>query len=260
MDVLHAVILAIVEGLTEFLPVSSTGHLVLTANLLLLPQTEFQKSFEIFIQLGAILAVVNVYWRKLLKNVSLWTRIITAFIPTAVIGFVLYRYIKDFLLGNTLITVLALGIGGLIIILAEYFYNSKKSKKGRIETIEKISLPKAFLIGLIQAISIIPGTSRSAASILGGMFLGLSRQTAVEFSFYLAIPTIAAASGYDLLKSNFAFSLYEWNLLVIGFTGSFIVAHFVIIIFMKYVKRNTLTAFGIYRIILAVVYLYLFIR
>lgn len=257
MDVLIAILFAVVEGLTEFLPVSSTGHLVLLAHLLTLPQTDFMKSFEIIIQLGAILSVVNIYWRTLLKNTTLWLKIIIAFIPTGIVGFFLYDYIKGVLLESTMITLAALFIGGIVLIVVEYFY---KEKKHHTEKIEKISLPQALMIGVFQSVSVIPGVSRAAATILGGMFMGASRKTAVEFSFLLAIPTMAAASGYDLIKTNFSFSLYEWNLLIIGFSGSFIVAHFAVKFLLKYVQHHSFTVFGIYRIILAVVYWYFLIK
>ncbi len=257
MDVLYVIILAIVEGLTEFLPVSSTGHLVLTSNLLSLPQTDFLKSFEILIQLGAILAVVNTYWKRILGSVELWLRVIVAFIPTALIGLLMYDYIKGFLIGHTMITLGALLIGGIILIIVERFY---KEEKHHIQTVEKLPIKKAFLIGVFQSLSVIPGVSRAASSIVGGMLMGSSRKTAVEFSFFLAIPTVLGASGYDMLKSDFSFSLYEWNLLLIGFTGSFIVAHFVIKYFIAYVKKHSFTAFGIYRIILALVYWYFLAR
>jgi undecaprenyl-diphosphatase len=257
MDVIYAILLSVVEGITEFLPISSTGHLLLTTNFLHIPQTDFMKSFEIIIQLGAILAVVNTYWKTLFKNKDLWVKILIAFLPTAVVGFLLYDYIKGFLFEHTMITLAALFIGGVILILVEKFY---KTEKNVIEDYKKMSVIKAFMIGVFQSISVIPGTSRAAASILGGMFMGLSRKTAVEFSFFLAIPTIAAASGYDLVKTNFSFDLYEWNLLIIGFTGSFLVAHTAIALFLRYVKKHTMIPFGIYRIILSVVYWYVLVR
>lgn len=253
-DVLYAILLAIVEGVTEFLPISSTGHLVLVSNLLLIPQTDFMKSFEIIIQLGAVLAVVNTYWKRLTKGLDLWIRVFAAFLPTAVVGFFLYDYIKNFLIGNTTVTLAALFIGGIVLILVEKFYNAEKH---HTKDPEKISLPAAFMIGVFQSLSVVPGVSRAASSILGGLFMGASRKAAVEFSFFLAIPTVLAASGYDLLKSSFNFSLFEWNIILIGFTGSFLVAHFVIKFFTTYVQKHSFTVFGIYRILLAVVYWFL---
>lgn len=257
MDVIYAILLAIVEGVTEFLPISSTGHLVLVSNLLQIPQTEFLKSFEIIIQLGAILAVVNLYWKTLLTKRTLWPRIIIAFIPTAFVGFFLYDYIRGFLLGNTIVTLLALAIGGIVLILVEKLHVEKKDA---VKKPEKISYTQAFCIGAIQALSVIPGVSRSAASILGSMFMGTDKKTAVEFSFFLAIPTIMAASGLDFLKSGMQFSLYEWNLLMIGFSGSFLVAHFVIKFFLAYVQKNSFSVFGVYRIILAILYWLILVR
>jgi len=257
MDVLVAILFSIVEGLTEFLPISSTGHLVLLSHLLSLEQTEFMKSFEIIIQLGAILSVVNIYWKTLIKNTSLWLKIIIAFIPTGIVGFFVYDYVKDIFLATPLITLAALFIGGIVLILVEYFY---KEKKHHADSVGKLTLPSALLIGVFQSISVIPGVSRAAATILGGMFMGASRKTAVEFSFLLAIPTMAAASGYDLLKTNFSFSLYEWNILIVGFTGSFLVAHFAVKFLLKYVQHHSFTVFGIYRIILAAAYWYFLIR
>ncbi len=257
MDVLYAIILSIVEGITEFLPISSTGHLVLTANLLQLPQTEFLKSFEIIIQLGAVLAVVNAYWRKHIANVALYTRVLLAFIPTAIVGFFFYDYIKAILIGNTMVTLTALFIGGIVLIVVERFY---KEKKEHLQDVDKLSYPKAFMIGVFQAISVIPGVSRAASTILGGMFMGMSRKASVEFSFFLAVPTVLAASGLDLLKTNFSFTLGEWNLLLVGFSGAFIVAHFVIKFFLAYVQKHSFTVFGVYRILLALVYWLLLVR
>lgn len=257
MHVIYAIILALVEGITEFLPISSTGHLILVSNLLRLPQTEFIKSFEIIIQLGAIVAVIAMYWKTLWEKKTLWPRIIIAFIPTAFVGFFLYDYIRGFLLGNTMVTLAALLIGGIILILVEKFY---KEEKHHVQSPEKLSYKASFLIGVVQSLSVIPGVSRSASSILGGMFLGASRKAAVEFSFFLAIPTVMAASGLDLLKSNLSFSLYEWDILLVGFTGSFLVAHFVIKFFLSYVQKHSFAVFGVYRIILAIVYWLLLIR
>lgn len=257
MDVLVAIVFSIVEGVTEFLPVSSTGHLVLLSHFLSLDQSEFMKSFEIIIQLGAILAVVSLYWKTLITKRSLWPKIIVAFIPTGIVGFFLYKYIKDILLSSPFVTLAALFIGGIILILVEKFY---KNEKEHVDSLEQVSFSSAFLIGVFQSISVIPGVSRAAATILGGIFTGASRKTAVEFSFLLAIPTIAAASGYDLLKTNFSFSLYEWNMLIIGFSGSFIVAYFAIKFFLKYIQNHSFTVFGVYRIILAAMYWLLLIR
>lgn len=257
MDILQVLILSAVEGITEFLPISSTGHLVLTSELLKIQQTDFVKSFEVIIQLGAILAVVFLYWKRLLTSKLLILKILAAFIPTAIIGFGLYSVIKLFLLGNTMITLWALFLGGIALIVIEKIY---KEQPHHLESIEKLSYKNAVLIGLAQSISMIPGVSRAAATILGGLFVGLKRKAAVEFSFLLAIPTMAAATGLDLIKSDFSFSGEEWGLLIIGFIGAFITAILAVKYFLKFIERHTFVAFGIYRIIIALSFWLFIIR
>ncbi len=257
MDILHAIILSIVEGISEFLPISSTGHLILASDLLKIPQTEFVKSFEIIIQLGAILSVVVLYWRRLLTNKEITFRVLASFIPTAVIGFGLYKLIKTFLLGNTAVTLWALLIGGIVLIVVEKLY---KEQPHHLDSIEKLSYKNAVIIGLVQALSVIPGVSRSAATIFGGLFVGLKRKPAVEFSFLLAIPTMAAATGLDLVKSNFSFSSQEWGILVVGLIGAFVTALLAIKYFLKFIEKHTFVGFGIYRIILAVLFWFFIVR
>lgn len=254
MNLLHSIVLSVVEGITEFLPISSTGHLILTAEILKIQQDEFVKSFEIFIQLGAIFSVVFLYFKDIVKKRDLWKNVGVAFIPTAVVGLVLYKFIKEFLLGNAGVTLLALFIGGVSLILLE-IYLSKRQRE--VEDVSKITLKKAFGIGLIQSISVIPGVSRSAASIMGGMFLGLDRKSATEFSFILAIPTMLAATGLDLVKSSFHFTPQQLVFLGIGFVGSFIVALISIKFLLGYVKDHTFIPFGFYRIILALLYFFI---
>jgi undecaprenyl-diphosphatase len=248
MDYFQAIIFALVEGITEFLPISSTGHLVLTAKLLNIPQTEFVKSFEIIIQLGAILAVMFLYWKTIWTNKKVWKPIILAFIPTAIVGGILYKLIKNVLIGNEFITLSALFIGGIILIAIELFF---KDKNGEVVKIEDISPKNAILIGLFQSISIIPGVSRAAATIIGAMLLKTQRKTAVEFSFLLAIPTMFAATGMDLIQTKFSFTPYEYSVLAVGFIGSFIVAIFAVKFFLKFIQNHTFIPFGIYRIVLA---------
>jgi len=257
MTYLHAIILSIVEGLTEFLPISSTGHLILAGKLLSIPESNFLKSFEIIIQLGAILAIIFLYKNLLLQNKEIWKKIIIAFIPTGIIGLILYRFIKEYLLGNELITVLSLFIGGLLIIIVEIFH---KEVKNESMSIEKISTKQALLIGLVQSLSIIPGVSRSAATILGARLFGVNKETAVIFSFLLAIPTMLAASGLDLIQNNFSFSTNELILLTIGFIGSFLVALLAVKLFLAVVQKYSFIPFGIYRIIIAFIYWYFIIR
>lgn len=251
MEYFHALIFAVVEGITEFLPVSSTGHLVLTAKLLGIPQTEFVKSFEIIIQLGSILAVIFLYWRKLLVERKVWKPILIAYLPTAILGFTLYKVIKGYLIGNEMITVIALFVGGIILIVLELLH---KEKKDAHEKIEDIPAKKALLIGLAQSVAMVPGVSRSAATIIGGLLLKLKRKTAVEFSFLLAVPTMLSATGLDLIQTRFSFTSQEYSVLAVGFIGAFIVALFTIKFVLKYIERNNFIPFGIYRIIVAILF------
>lgn len=252
MDLIQALIFSFIEGVSEFLPISSTGHLLLAAKFLNIPQTEFVKSFEIIIQLGAILSVVVLYWKKLISSFKLWKNILAAFIPTAVVGLVLYDVIKQVFFENILVIVFALLIGGILLIIIEKFH---KEKDHPIDSVEKLTLKQSLLIGAAQSLSVIPGTSRAASTIIGGLLIGLKRKTAVEFSFLLAIPTVFAASGLDLIKSELNFSSNELMILGVGFLGSFLTALLVIKWFIKFVQTNNFFWFGVYRVVLAVLLL-----
>ncbi len=252
MNLFQAIILSLIEGITEFLPISSTGHLLLATNFLWIEQTEFVKSFEIIIQLGAILAVVVLYWKKLISSVGLWMKIIVGFIPAAVVGLVLYDFIKSVLFENLLVTVMALLLGGIFLIFIEKFV---KEKSGAIDSVEKLTLKQSFLIGIAQAVSVVPGTSRAASTIIGGVLVGANRKTAVEFSFLLAIPTMMAATGLDLIKSDFNFSTQETFILSMGFLGAFMTALVIVRWFIKFIQTNNFFWFGVYRIILALIFL-----
>ncbi len=256
MIFLHAIILGIVEGITEFLPISSTGHLILVSHLLSIPTTEFLKTFEIAIQLGAILAVVVLYWRLLIDRFGAIKKIIAAFIPTAIVGFILYKFIKQYLLGSTAVVLWALLIGGVVIILFERWY-SKKNPQMQDVAVEDISYRHAVYIGLFQAIAVIPGVSRAGATILGGLSLGIGRKTIVEFSFLLAVPTMLAATALDILKTSSSITSHDWLLLLVGGVVSFVCALFAVKWLLGYIKRHTFTAFGIYRIIVALIFLLL---
>lgn len=257
MTLFNSIILSAVEGITEFLPISSTGHLILTSNILSIAQTDYVKDFTIIIQLGAIFAVIFLYSKKLLTNKNIWMRIIVAFLPTAIVGLVLYKLIRYFLLGNTYVTLLALFFGGIALIILELLY---KEKEHHIEKIEDMSFKNAFLIGVFQSLAVVPGVSRSAATIVGGLFLGTKRKTAVEFSFLLAIPTMFAASGLDILKSNFfSYTSDQYFFLFVGFIGSFIVAIITIKFFLDFIKNHTFIPFGIYRIIVAILFFLLIV-
>jgi len=255
MNLLTAVIFGIVEGITEFLPISSTGHLILTAQVLKTPPTEFLKSFEIAIQLGAILSVVVLYWKSFFVKLSILKKIIVAFIPTAIIGLCLYKIIKSFLLGNSSVVIWSLLIGGIVIIIFEILYKPKGTEDTEMEA---ITYPKALLIGVFQSIAVIPGVSRSAATIISGLSLGLKRKTIVEFSFLLAVPTMLAATVLDLLKSANTFNSGEFLYLAVGFVVSFITALIAIKFLLYFIKNHNFIPFAIYRIVLALLFLIVF--
>ena len=249
MDIFDAIILAVVEGLTEFLPVSSTGHTILAATLLNIAQTSFVKSFELSLEFGSILAVVVLYWRYFL-DVEVIKRLIAGFIPTGVVGLLIYRFFKDVLFGNEQVVLWALLLGGIAIILFELTYK----ERCEIDDMSKIPYRYCLLIGVFQSFSVIPGLSRSAPTIMGGLFLGMKRQTTVLYSFLLAVPTMIAASGYDLVMSFNQFSGSDVNLLLVGFLTSFIVAMPSIKFFLGYVRKHNFIPFGIYRILLVAVF------
>jgi len=257
VSVLQTLILSIVEGITEFLPISSTGHLILVSELLSISQTEFVKSFEIIIQLGAIMAIVVLYFNKLIENKKIYPKILAAFLPSAIIGFILYKFIKQYLIGDSRIVLVSLFIGGILLIILEKILAKIKIKNDL--TIEELDLKSCLLVGLSQAISMIPGVSRAAATIIGGMSVGLSRSNAVEFSFLLAVPTMAAATGLDLIKSYQYFSAQDIKLLILGFIVSFTSAKIAVEWLIKFMKNHSLAAFGVYRIILAIAF-WIFIK
>jgi len=256
MDILKVIILGITEGLTEFLPISSTGHLILV-NKFINFTGEFASIFDIVIQLGAILSVI-VYFRKRLypgtldeETLSLWKKAIIGTVPALFIGFLADDIIEKILFKPSVV-IAALIIGGVILIIVEL--NMKESK---INSIKDMTYKTAICIGFCQCLAMIPGTSRSAATIIGGMLLGLSRGTAAEFSFYLAIPIMAAASTYKLLKSGLSMTGEEWFLLAVGFVVSFMVALGVIAFFMNYIRKRDFKIFAYYRIILGIVLIFL---
>lgn len=249
MTFFQAVILGLVEGITEFLPISSTGHLILTADLLDLRQTDFLKTFAIFIQLGAILAVVVLYWRRLLVEREVMKRIAVAFIPTALIGLALYKVVKNYLLGSNAVVLWALFLGGLFLLIFEWWHQERERTPD--DNLAKISYGQAVAIGLFQTVAMVPGVSRSAATIVGGLLVGLERKTIVEFSFLLAVPTMAAATGLDLVKNASHLNLNEFYLLAVGFIVSFIVALATIKWLLNFIQNHSFVSFGIYRFIVA---------
>lgn len=251
MSTFNIIILSIVEGITEFLPISSTAHIDIARAMLSIPSTDFIKSFEITIQLGAICAVLFLYGKRVLKSARYIRNVCIAFIPTGIIGFFLYKIIKSLLLGNILLTATMLVLGGIIIIIFER-KNAQESLDPSL-TIESLSTRKLFLLGVAQALAVIPGVSRSGAVIIGGRMLGVSKIVITEFSFVLAVPTMLAAVVYDLYKSGFAFTQAQWGDIALGFIVSFIVAFMVIKWFLSYIKTHSFEFFGWYRIVIGAI-------
>jgi len=255
MDALQAIIIAIVEGLTEYLPVSSTGHMILTAEFLHVDSTPFTKAFMINIQFGAILAVVALYYKRFFKSLDFYFKLFVAFIPAAAIGFLLGDLI-DSMLESVSVVAIALLLGGIILIFIDGYFDRKNSQiKSEEET--DVNYKQAFFIGIFQCIAMIPGVSRSAASIIGGMFQGLNRKMAAEFSFFLAVPTMFAASGYKLMKDHEAITSDNIGILLIGNIVAFIVAILAIKVFIGYLTKHGFKIFGYYRIILGAILLIL---
>lgn len=260
-DLLIAFILGIVEGVTEFLPVSSTGHLIVTGDLLGFTGRN-AKVFEIFIQLGAILAVVWLYRERIWASVKgigaektnrFLLNLLLAFLPAAVIGLAAHKFIKYYLF-NPLFVACALIIGGIVIIMIE-----RISPLSEVKDIDEINMKKAFGIGLAQVLSLFPGVSRAGATIMGGYCLGLDRKTATEFSFFLAIPTMFAAVGYDLLKGLDDLNAQDIFIFSIGFITSFISAFIVIKTFLNFIARHNFNSFAVYRIIFGAVIIFYYL-
>jgi undecaprenyl-diphosphatase len=247
MTTVQAIILGIVEGLTEFLPVSSTGHMSLVSHFLNIVQSDQLVVFEIAIQLGAILAVVLFYWKKFF-DLELIKKLIVAFLPTSIIGLTVFKYLKT-LLSSEYIIALSLIIGGIILIIAE------KLKKDIYTSKEEISYKDALLLGLAQSVAIIPGVSRSGATIVAGLFMNIKRNILVEFTFLLAVPTMFAATLYSLYKNKELLTSDNLNNIGIGFIVAFLVALIVIKMFLGYIKKFDFIPFGIYRILVGIIVL-----
>lgn len=251
MDILDATILGIIEGLSEFLPISSTAHLILGAKILGVAQSDFVKSFEIIIQLGAILAVVTLYFKSFF-NIEILKKVVVGFLPTAIIGLLVYKKVKEYL-GDISIVLWAILIGGIFLIIFEIW--QKKREKNGFHAKDVMSVKDSIIIGFCQVFAFIPGVSRSASTIVGGMMLGISRTAIAEYSFLLAVPTMFAATGLDILK-NRELIMEQGNLvaLLVGFVVSYIVAIFAIKGFLAFVKKRDFIVFGVYRIVLAIVF------
>ncbi|SFA78840.1 undecaprenyl-diphosphate phosphatase [Algoriphagus aquimarinus] len=251
MTITQTIIIAIIEGLTEFLPVSSTGHMILASAAMNIHEEEFVKTFEIFIQLGAILAIALMYIKRFFQGINIYLKLLAAFIPTAIIGLLAYDYIKAYLF-NPIVVSVSLIIGGIILIFID---KKVVNQETTVDEVEDMTYKNAFFIGLFQCLSMVPGTSRAAATIIGGVFNGLNKKQATEFSFLLAVPTMMAASGYDLLKTDLVFTNDQLLMLAIGTVVAFITAWFAVKVFLKFVSKNGFTAFGYYRIALGILFL-----
>lgn len=246
LSYITATILGIIEGLTEFLPISSTGHLILVNQWVSFGK-DFTLLFDIVIQLGAILAVVVYFWKKLWPPTDIWLKAIVGVLPAIVLGALFAKQIEEKLFNPWTVAV-ALLIGGIIILLVE-----RKKSPDKIISINTLGFKTAFFIGLIQCLSMIPGTSRSGATIIGAMILGASRAVAAEFSFFLAIPTMLAASAYSLLKYNAPLDIQQIFVLAVGFIVSFLVALAAVKFLISYVQKNNFKIFGYYRIVLGII-------
>jgi undecaprenyl-diphosphatase len=251
MSYIQAVIIAIIEGLTEFLPVSSTGHMILAQSLMKVEDPEFAKTFEIVIQLGAILAVLLIYIKRFFVGINIYLKLLVAFLPTGIIGFLAYKTVKHYLF-NPFTVSISLIIGGVVLILLDKWSQKKISD---YKEVEDISYKNAAKIGLIQCLSMIPGVSRAAATIFGGIFSGFNRKQAAEFSFLLAIPTMFAASGYDLLKEKDNIHHNDITILLIGGLVAFIIAIVAVKGFIAFLNKYGFKHFGYYRILLGVLFL-----
>jgi len=251
MDFLQAFIIAVVEGITEFLPISSTGHMIITEKLLGMPSSDFLNAYVVNIQFGAILAVVVLYFKRFFQTINFYFKLFVAFLPAAIIGFLLGDYI-DMLLENVLVVAIALVVGGIILLFVDKWFS-------KTEENQEITYPKALTIGFFQVIAMIPGVSRSAATIIGGMTQKLTRKTAAEFSFFLAVPTMFAASAYKLLKSHDAITSENINILIFGNIVAFIVALFAIKTFIYFLTKYGFKVFGYYRIVVGLIIIILLI-
>ena len=255
--VFKTIILGIIQGLTEFLPISSTGHLIIVEEYLDLPSEEFKKAFFVIVQLGSILAVLVYFWKKLFPAIAfkdkahfkdfcrMWLKVAVGVLPVMLLGYLFGKAIQEYLYGIWTVAI-ALFLGGLVLLILE----GRKLPMLHNE-LETFPFSKALGVGLFQCIALIPGVSRSASTIIGGLLLGASRTLAVEYSFFLSIPTMFAASAYSLLKSGAHLTRTEWTATAVGFVTAFFVSWAVIAFLMSYIRRKDFRIFGWYRIFLA---------
>ena len=245
MDTFQAIIIAIVEGITEFLPISSTGHMIITQKLLGIESNEFIKMFTVNIQFGAILSVIVLYWKRFFQTFDFYLKLFVAFIPAAVFG-LLFNDLIESLLDNVLVVAISLVLGGIVLIFVDKWFNNTDEE-------QQINYPRALKIGFFQVIAMIPGVSRSAATIIGGLTQKLTRKNAAEFSFFLAVPTMFAASAYELLKTYKVVDSDNIKILLTGNIVAFIVALIAIKGFIGFLTKHGFKVFGYYRIVIGLV-------
>jgi undecaprenyl-diphosphatase len=241
MNWFEALIIAIVEGITEFLPISSTGHMIITKEILHLQDSEFINLFIVNIQLGAILSVVVLYWKRFFKSLGFYYKLFIAVLPAGILGFLFGEYIDE-MLESALIVACSLVLGGVVLLFVDKWF-------AKVDEDQEITYPKAFKIGLFQVIAMIPGISRSAATIIGGMVQKLNRKNAAEFSFFLAVPTMFAASAYKLYKGYDALNTENIGILLFGNAVAFVVAIIAMRSFIRFLTKNGFRIFGWYRIV-----------
>jgi undecaprenyl-diphosphatase len=253
MDIFQAIVLAIVEGITEYLPVSSTGHMIIASSMMGIAANDFVKMFTVAIQFGAILSVIVLYWKRFFQSLDFYFKLFVAFLPAAVLGFLLNDYI-DAMLENVVVVAISLLLGGIVLLFIDKLLDHTGKEN------DEVTYPKALTIGFFQVISMIPGVSRSAATIIGGLSQKLSRKAAAEFSFFLAVPTMFAATGYKMLKYQMAvgFEASDLSILLLGNVVAFVVAMVAIKGFIAFLTKYGFKVFGWYRIVVGVVILALY--
>ena len=255
MDIVQSIILGTIEGFTEFLPISSTGHLIVASKFLGIDQTSVTKAYEVIIQFAAILAVVFNYKEKFtLQKIDLWIKVFAAFVPIGVVGFLFSHQIKALFSINIVATMFI--VGGIVFLVVEKFFIPKEEEM--LDDVEQISMKQSLVIGFAQIFALIPGTSRAGSTIIGALLVGLSRKASAEFSFLLAFPVMSAVTAFDLLKHYKEFNDANLLTLGIGFVVAFVVAYLTIKLFLKFLERFTFVAFGLYRIVFGVTLLLLF--
>jgi undecaprenyl-diphosphatase len=252
MSIFQAVVLAIIEGITEFLPISSTGHMIIGSSVLGIAENQFVKNYTVIIQFGAILSVLVLYWKRFFKSIDFYVKLFVGFIPAAIIGFLASDYI-DMLLENVIVVAVTLLLGGIFLLFVDKIFEQNEKNPDSEPT-----LKSAFIIGIFQVIAMIPGVSRSAATIIGGLTQKLTRKAAAEFSFFLAVPTMFAATCYKLLKiyqSETGFTSHDIQVLAVGNIVAFIVALLAIKLFIGFLTKHGFKVFGWYRIVVGLVIL-----